>query len=305
MLKIWLSAIRIPFFTATIIPVIFGAILAWHDSGSFLWVPFILTMIGAIFIHAGTNLANDYFDHCSGCDAANLTPTPFSGGSRVIQKGLIAPKKIFYAFSIFFILGGVIGLYLNHLCGGNVILILGIIGVFLGVFYTAKPFNIGYSSFGELAVGAGFGPLMVMGSFYVQARTLSPGVFLASIPIGILIAMVVFINEFPDYEGDKSVKKKTLVVILGKKKAVILYNILLASVYVIVIAFIIFKIFPVICLIALLSLPLAIKAFIAAGKNYDKIYELLPANASTIALHLLIGVLLSLGIILDKIFKGA
>ena len=92
--KIWLRAMRVPFFTATIIPVALGSVIAWHDTASFLWVRFWLTMAGAVLIHAGTNLANDYFDHITGCDEANPTPTPFSGGSRVIQEGLITPRSI-------------------------------------------------------------------------------------------------------------------------------------------------------------------------------------------------------------------
>ncbi|MFQ5952884.1 MAG: prenyltransferase, partial [Candidatus Omnitrophota bacterium] len=114
--------------------------------------------------------------------------------------------------------------------------------------------------------------------------------------------LVLFINEFPDYVGDKSVGKRTLVVILGKKNAVILYHSLLAAAYLIVIALVMFKLLPPLCLIVLLSLPLALRAFMVSRKNFDKIYELLPANAFTIGLHLLFGLLLSVGFVLDKIF---
>jgi 1,4-dihydroxy-2-naphthoate octaprenyltransferase len=300
-LKIWLRAIRIPFFTATIIPVTLGSIIAWYDTDDFIWTRFWLTMFGALFIHMGVNLANDYFDYISGCDELNPTPTPFSGGSRVIQERLIAPRKILCVSLVSFILGGTIGLYLNYLSAGNMILILGVIGVFLGFFYTAGPFRIGYGSFGELAVGIGFGPLMVLGSYYVQAQSLSFRVFLISIPIGILIALVLFINEFPDYQADKSVDKRTMVVILGKRNAVKLYHILLGIVYLLIILFVIFGILPVFCLIVFLSLPLTVKAFVVSKKNFNKIYELLPANASTIGLHSLIGLLLSISIVLDKI----
>src|SRR3989338_2088894 len=228
-LKIWIKAFRVPFFTATIVPIALGSVAAWCDTSRFLWLRFWLALFGGVLMHAGTNLANDYFDHISGCDEANPNPTPFSGGSRDIQEGLIPAKGVLKAFIICFVLGGAIGLYLNNICGRNIILILGIIGVFLGIFYTAKPFRIGYGSFGELAVGIGFGPLMVMGAYYVQAKTLPMSAFLISIPIGILIALVLYINEFPDYEGDKAVGKRTLVVILGKKNAALLYHILLAS----------------------------------------------------------------------------
>lgn len=300
--KIWLKAIRIPFATATIIPVVLGSIIAWYDTNKFMWMHFWLVMLGALLIHIGTNLANDYFDHLSGCDKANSNPTPFSGGSRVIQQGLIAPKKILYVSLVVFILGSVIGLFLNYLSGKNVILILGIIGVFLGFFYTAKPLRIGYGNLGELAVGVGFGPLIVMGSYYVQTQDLPFRIFLISIPIGILIAIVLFINEFPDYAADKAVGKRTLVVILGKKRSVILYHSLLTVIYLVIISLVIFKFLPFICLIALLSLPLAFRAFVISKKNFDKIYELLPANASTIGLHSIIGLLLCIGFILDKAF---
>lgn len=297
---IWFKAIRVPFFTATVVPVVLGAALAWYDTSGFMWMRFWLTLIGALLIHAGTNLANDYFDHVSGSDEANPNPTPFSGGSRVIQNGLIAPGSILLAAITALVFGSGVGLYLNALSGGNVILALGVVGVFLGVFYSAKPFRVGYRSFGEIAVGIGFGPLMVLGAYYVQAKHMSLGAFLTSIPIGILIALVVFINEFPDYAGDKAAGKRTLVVILGKRRAVILYHLLLAGAYICILPLVIFKYLPAICLIVFFSLPLAVKAVMVSRKNFDKVYELLPANASTIGLHSFIGILLCAGIILDK-----
>jgi 1,4-dihydroxy-2-naphthoate polyprenyltransferase len=302
LIKLWIKESRAPFFTGTIVPVVLGSVLAWHDTSIFLWQEFWLTLVGAILIHAGTNISNDYFDHLSGGDEANPNYSQFNGGSRMIQNGLITPKNVLYGSLVCFALGGAIGLYLNFVSGGNMILLLGVIGVFLGFFYTAKPFKIGYQSFGELAVGIGFGPLMVMGSYYVQAQQLSIRVFLVSIPIGILIALIVFINEFPDYFADKKVRKKTLVVVLGKKNAVTLYHFSLLAIYLTIIFLVIFKILPSICLIALLSLPIAIKAFVVSRSNFNRIHELLPANALTIQLHSFIGLLLFIAIILDKFF---
>ena len=301
-LGVWFKAIRVPFFTATIIPVTLGSILAWYDANNFNWIKFCWTLLGAMFIHAGTNLGNDYFDHLSGGDAANPNPTPFSGGSRVIQQGLIAPYQILFAALLFFVLGSAIGLYLNYVSGRNVVLILGIIGVFLGFFYSAKPLRIGYGSFGELAVGVGFGPLMVMGSYFVQARSLSFKALLISLPIGILIALVLLINEFPDYLADKKVGKRTLVVTLGKPGAVVLYHILLAGAYLIILFLMLFRFLPLYSFIVFLSLPLAIKAFVVSKRDFDKIYELLPANASTIGLHSVIGGLLGVSFLLDRMF---
>lgn len=302
-ISLWIRAARAPFFTGVIVPVIMGAVLAWHDTSSFLWLEFWLTLIGAVLIHAGTNMANDYFDHRSGCDEANPNPTPFSGGSRVIQNGLITPKRMLFAALLTFAIGGGIGLYLNYLSGKNVILIIGLLGLFLAFFYTANPFKIAYRTFGEIAVGIGFGPLIVIGAYFVQANHLSMREFWVSIPIGILIALILYINEFPDYDGDKQVGKKTLVVMLGKRKAAILYHLLLLATYLAIALLVAFKFLPYFCLIALISLPIAIKAYVVSRNNFNKIFELLPANASTIKLHSSVGILLCVGVILDKIFR--
>ncbi|MFQ6066842.1 MAG: prenyltransferase, partial [bacterium] len=211
-LKIWLRAVRAQFFTASVVPVILGTSVALHSSGQFNLFLFCLTLAGIIFAHAGTNLANDYYDHRSGNDFVNKSPTPFSGGSRVIQNGLISAKKILVAALVFFALATSIGLYLNHVCRGNLILILAFLGGFLGFFYTADPLKIGYRGIGELAVSFGFGPPLVLGSYYVQTQNLSWEPVWSSIPIGLLIGLVLYLNEFPDYEPDKTVGKKTLVV---------------------------------------------------------------------------------------------
>ncbi len=302
--RVWMKAVRAPFFTATVIPVILGSVVAWNRTGLFNWGYLWLTLMGIIFIHAGTNLSNDYFDHTSGDDEVNKTPTPFSGGSRVIQDKLIEPRKVLYAALAFFALGSLVGLYLNYVSPGNIILILGVIGIALGFFYTADPLRIGYTGFGELTVSLGFGPLVVLGSYYVQARSLSWEPLWASIPVSILIALVLYINEFPDYEADREVNKRTLVVILGKKKAVQGYFLLLCLTYLFIVLAAFFKIIPRLALVTLVTIPLALKAVRIAKVNFGDPYKLLPANSATIGLHSLVGLLLAAGYILDKVFIG-
>lgn len=302
-MMIWLKAVRPHFFTATLVPITLGAVIAWYQFGKFNWSYFLFALIGGLFIHAGLDLANDYFDHTSGVDEINRFSTPFSGGSRVIQERILTPHQVLRGSIFCFLAGITIGLYLNFVLPGNVLLIIGIIGIFLAFFYNADPIRIGYTGFGELSVGLGFGPVMVLGSYYVQAHQISWLPFLASIPIGILIALVLYINEFPDYEADKQAGKRTLVVILGKKKAVKVYYLLLGFVYLWVILGVISKNFPYFALIIFITLPLCIKAIRVAKSNYDKIYELLPANAATIGLHLTIGLLLSGSYLLDRLVK--
>jgi 1,4-dihydroxy-2-naphthoate polyprenyltransferase len=302
-IRLWAKAIRAPFYTATIIPIVLGAVIAWSEIDHFRWGYFILALAGGILIHTGVNLANDYFDHLSRNDWNNKTPTPFSGGSRLIQNNLLKPYQFLLASLICFGLGSAIGLYLNHVLTGNVILYLGIIGVFLGFFYTATPIQIGYKGFGlgELAVGLGFGPLMVLGSYYVQAQQISLIPILASIPVMILIALVVYINEFPDYEADKSVNKRTLPVILGTDKASYIFSGFFLMAYFLTILFVIMEILPALALLTLLTLPLAIKAIKIARKHNDKVTELLPANMSTIAAHFAFGACLIIAYVIDNL----
>lgn len=299
----WLKAIRAPFFTASIVPVILGSVLAWYETGGFNWFYGWLTMFGVILCHTGTNLANDYFDHTSGNDEVNKTPTPFSGGSRIIQQQLLPPRQILLGSLIAFGLCSFIGLYLWLMIGGVMILVLGLIGVLLGFFYTADPIRIGYRGFGlsEAAVGFGVGPLVVLGAYYVQSQRLDWLPLWASVPIGILIALVLYINEFPDYEADKAVSKKTLIVVLGKKKAMYLYDVLLTITYLWVIGGVLLKIFPGLTLLIVLTLPITIKAVRTLHKNYEGVYNLIPANAATILLHLSFGIIFSAGFFLERV----
>lgn len=301
-LKVWIKAARAPFLTATIIPVILGTAVAWSEAGKFNLANFLLVLIGVSFLHTGTNLINDYFDHKTRNDWLNRNPTPFSGGSRVIQEGLVRPVGILVFSLACFIIGSIIGLMINYQLRTNVVLFMGILGVFLGFFYTAFPLKIGYRGFGEMIVGFCFGPLVVMGSYYSQAARFSWTAFWASIPVGILVALILFINEFPDYEADKAVNKNTFVVLFGREKAVIFFNILLWLVYVIIALCAIFKILPWIILITFLTIPAAFRIMDVSNKNFDKVNELLAANAGTIKLHIMVGFLMSVSFLLKAFF---
>ena len=288
---LWITAVRPQFFTAAIIPIALGAAVARHDTGFFSWGLFWLTLIGGVFIHGGLNFTNDYYDFKTGNDVINKTPTPFSGGSRFLREGILKPGQVQAAGLICFAAGSAIGLYLNYICGGYTILLIGIVGVFIAYFYNADPLKIGYTRLSEVTTGFGFGTLMVLGAYYVQARKLSWEAFFASIPIAILIALVQFINQFPDYEADKAARKNNTVVMAGKVKAVGYYKFFLISVYVIVLAGMAAKVFPFTAVITFVTLPAALKAMKVACAHFDKIKELLPANALTIAIHVSFGVL--------------
>jgi len=274
----WLAETRYPFLTVTIFPVILGTVIAYVKTEFFNLFYFILTLLGAVSLHLGTNIINDYFDHKSGNDEANNEfVRPFSGGSRMIQLGLLTPLEVLTAAIIFFAVGIFIGLYLTFKCGLPV-LILGLIGVISGFFYTAPILNWASCGFGELLVGLNFGILITLGSFYVQTKSFSLDVLLASIPLGILVSAILWINEFPDYNADKKVGKKTLVVRLGKKKASDILTFILLLPYLIIIFGVISEYLPKTFLFSFISLPFVIQAIYYLRKFYNNPFEMAAGN---------------------------
>ena len=293
-LRNWRMAIRIPFLTASVVPVLLGAAIAWAVTGTLHWWFFLLTLLAGLLIQIGTNVINDYSDHKSGNDEVNREfVRPFSGGSRVIQLGLLTPLEVLAGASLALILSSAIGFYLAW-ARGPLILILGAIGLISGVFYTGGIFNWAKRGIGELLVGLNFGILMALGAYYVQAQSFSWLPVIAAIPVSLLIAAVLYINEFPDYAADKQVGKNTLVVRLGRAKAVNLYAVMMAGVYLAIGVGVATSVLPLTALLGLITLPLAVRALQHARKNYASSFDLIPANALTVTVHLATGLLLTL-----------
>ena len=300
-LLIYLEELRAPFFTGSIVPLVLGAIVAWHQTGEFHWGLFFLTILGGILLHAGANVANDYYDHKSGNDPANTEfVRPFTGGSRIIQQGRLTPKEVFTEAIILYGLALAIGIYLTWQCGIWV-LILGVIGALTGFFYTAPPFRLVHRGIGEIFIGLDFGILMTLGSFYVQTSRLAWEPVIVAIPVAILIIMILFINEFQDTQADASVGKNQWVVRLGKSTSAKLYTIMVALVYLSVGVAVLLGVIPASTLLILLSLPIALKAISLTRQFYNDSQKLTPANASTVQLHLIGGVLLCVGYVIDKL----
>ncbi len=297
--KIFIQAVRAPFFTGVIIPTILGSVLAWHSGYPFHWGYFFLTLFGIICIHAGANTINDYFDHLSRNDEINKDYVrPFTGGSRMIQNEIISPKGMLTLSLILYGIGIVIGLILTA-TRGLPILWIGMLGVAVGVLYVMPGINILAKGFGEIGIFTAFGVLCVVGSYYVQAQTLAWEPFFLAFPVGLLITAVLWINEFPDFEADKAVGKTHLVIRLGKMKAARVYSVIVILTYVSIV--IIAAVYNIWLLIGLLPLPIALKIIRNALVNYDNTAALVPSNAGTIQAHMLTGLLLSGGYIIDKL----
>lgn len=297
----WKEAVRLPFFTASVVPVILGAVIAWERTGSFHWDYFILALVAGVALQAGTNLSNDYFDHLSGTDDRNVQfVRPYTGGSRVIQKAIVPAQQILQAALLSFAVGGLIGLYLTW-ARGTMVLWFGLIGAFSGFFYTAPPVRLVATGLGELLVGVNFGVLMTLGSYYVQTRTLAWEPFVASVPLACLISAVLYINEFQDAAADGAVGKNTLVVRLGRQRAVAGYVALVAGAYLVIVVGTLLRAISPFALIALLTAPIAWTAVRTTRAHYDDYLKLAPANAGTVMAHMLMGLLLVVGYAIEKV----
>ena len=300
-LKLYLAELRAPFFTASIVPILLGTAIAHNLTQSLNVLYFVLALIGGVLLHAGANVINDYFDHLSKNDEINSEFVhPFTGGSRLIQEGLLTPPEVLVEALICLFLGSVIGLYLSYKIGW-IILVIGIIGVFSATFYVFPKVNLVGRGIGEVLIGINFGILMTFGAYFVQTGEISFVPIVASLPVALLISAVLYINEFQDAKADHAVGKKHLVVRLGKKQAVKGYIIMMLLTYLIVVLGVVTDTLPPISLIALFTLPLAFKSIKIAQANYDDSIKLVPANASTIMNHLFTGLLLIISFFLDQI----
>ncbi|HLE64515.1 MAG TPA: 1,4-dihydroxy-2-naphthoate octaprenyltransferase [Candidatus Bathyarchaeia archaeon] len=304
---LWFKAMRVPFLQATFVPVILGSVIAWQIIRSFDWGLFLLTLLGASLIQIATNMFNDYFDFKSGNDLQVRHQNPFAGGGRILTAGLIKPSTHLLVSSSILVIGCLIGLYFVFVLGLTQLFWLGLVGVVSSYFYVGPPFKIAYRGVGEFIVGLNFGPIMTLGAYYVQTGTLNVVPFLASIPIGLLIVAVLWINEFPDMEADRAVGKKTLVLRLGYVRSITVYVGLVALSYLLVVLYSLFRLLTSVtitsyaALLVLLTVPLALKAIRGLRSNYKDPHAIIPANAGTIMLHLGFGVLSILGFVIGAL----
>ena len=286
-------ATRLPFLTATIVPIALGGAVAAYN-GAFSWGWWLLALIAGCAVHLGLNIANDLYDDASGADAANTTPTPFSGGSRVMQYGLVSRRAMVRACVGFYTVAIGIGLVLAATRGWE-LLALGAVGVALSLAYTAPPFRLVHRGLGEPVTALGFGPIMALGAYFVCAQAWSWDVVYASLPVAILIALVLYVNQIPDRIGDAESGKRTLIVRWPARRVERAYAAATITAFVLIAAGPALGITPWWTLIALVTAPMARSVYRGICANYDQPYALMPAMQSNIGLHLFTGLLLVAG----------
>jgi 1,4-dihydroxy-2-naphthoate octaprenyltransferase len=287
-----LRATRLPFLTATIIPVVLGILIA-TAHGSFDAVAAILTIVGASFVQLGLNVVNDVFDTTQGADELNVTPTQYSGGSRVIQYGLVSLRGMAWLAVLCYLVAGAIGLILLATRGSTALLVIGVVGMVVSIGYTAPPLKLVYRGLGELAVAVGFGPLMLLGAYVVQSGgSLSWEPFMASLPVALLVALILYVNEIPDRRGDAIAGKRTLPVRFSKKLVVRGYLAATVAAFAIVVGGVAASVLPWAALVALAGIPLARQVHRGLVSAYDQPYVLMSFMGTNIRLHLTVGGLL-------------
>jgi 1,4-dihydroxy-2-naphthoate polyprenyltransferase len=210
-LRIWLMAARPKTLPVGLAPVLVGTALA-GTIGVFDPLRFVATLLGAIFIQVGANLSNDYSDARRGADTEDRL-----GPVRVTAGGLVPPKAVLIATYVTFGLAVLTGVYLIVVAGWELLLV-GAASIVAGVLYTGGPRPYGYEGLGELFVFLFFGIVAVAGSFFVQTETLVWEAFALAVPVGLLAAAVLVVNNVRDLETDRRAGKRTLAVRLGRER---------------------------------------------------------------------------------------
>ena len=209
--KIWLMASRVRTLPAAVAPVLVGTALA-ATSGTFRVGVFVAALLGALFIQVGTNLSNDYSDARRGADTEDRL-----GPVRVTAGGLVPPKQVLRATYVSFGLAVVCGIYLVAMSGFE-LLVIGVLSILAGVLYTGGPRPYGYEGLGEVFVFLFFGIAAVAGSTFAQLETFPPEAFVLAVPVGLLAAAILVVNNVRDLDTDRRVGKRTLAVRLGRSR---------------------------------------------------------------------------------------
>ena len=287
---------RAPFLSASIFPVLIAGAYA-AQSGELSWSAFLLALVGAASVHIAANTWNDMYDWKSGADKINHDYfLPYSGGSRAIELGLITERGLMKIAIGAVVVALACGLGIAAL-GSPVVLPLGLLGVLAAWTYTAPPLRlIARRGLGELLIGVAFGPLLSVGAVAAVTGSIDPVAALLGIPVGLLTTAILWINEFPDAPSDALAGKTHLVVTMGTSAARWGYVALIAVAFGTLVALVAVGTLAPTALLALLTLPLAVRSTIILFREYRS-RALVRANVGTIILQGAFGFTLACGIL--------
>jgi 1,4-dihydroxy-2-naphthoate polyprenyltransferase len=275
----WWHALRPRTLPAGAVPVVVGSALAVR-YGAFHGPSALAALMVALLLQIATNLGNDYWDHVKGADTPNRKGRP-----RVVSSGLLPAHHVRNAALAVFLLAGFVGLSLVPRAG-LVVLLIGAVSILAGIFYTAGPKPLGYIGLGDLSVFVFFGPVAVMGTFYVQALTWDPWVLLASVPVGALATAILVVNNLRDLPTDRAVGKNTFAVLIGPTGSRAEYLVLVLLAYLVPFVFFMQSGF-LLFLLPMVSLPLAFFLVVRVFSEGDaqRMNALLERTAMLLLVH--------------------
>jgi 1,4-dihydroxy-2-naphthoate octaprenyltransferase len=225
-LRLWVVAARPRTLPAAVAPVLVGTALA-ASEGVFRPLAFVAALLGSVFIQIGTNLSNDYSDARRGADTEDRL-----GPVRVTAGGLMPPRRVLVGTYVAFAIAVGCGLYLAAIAGWQ-LLVVGAASILAGVLYTGGPRPYGYEGLGEVFVFLFFGLVAVVGSYFVQTEELRWEAFALAIPVGLLAAAILVVNNVRDVDTDRRAGKRTLAVRLGRERARRLFALMLLLAFVV------------------------------------------------------------------------
>jgi 1,4-dihydroxy-2-naphthoate octaprenyltransferase len=290
--KIWLMAARVRTLPAAIAPVLVGTALAGY-AGVFHPLRFVAALIGAIFIQVGTNLSNDYSDARRGADAEDRL-----GPVRVTAGGLVPPRRVLVATYVSFGVAVLAGVYLIAVAGWELLLV-GAASILAGVLYTGGPRPYGYEGLGELFVFLFFGIVAVAGSYFVQVKHLDWEAFALAVPVGLIAAGILVVNNVRDIDTDRRAGKRTLAVRLGRGGTRVLFSLIIYLSYLLAPVTWLFGPLSGWLLLPWLTLPLAATVVRTVRNNTDG-PSLNETLARTGMLQLTFCTLLAAGLLLSR-----
>lgn len=216
MIKNWISAARPRTLPTSIAPVILATTYAWQDDKAD-WKVFTICMLFALAAQIASNFANDYFDYKHGSDKPNRV-----GPRRAVASGDIKPKTMLRATIITLAIAAVLGCMLIPV-GGWPLVLLGAIIILFALAYSAGPYPLSYHGLGEVTVFVFFGLVPVTATYWLQTQSITSEVLIGAAAMGLLSSNILLVNNYRDYHTDQEDGKRTSVVILGRKFAIVTY----------------------------------------------------------------------------------
>ncbi|HVB72482.1 MAG TPA: 1,4-dihydroxy-2-naphthoate octaprenyltransferase [Ktedonobacteraceae bacterium] len=297
-LRIWWNGMRPAYLPLSLMPVLLGSALAWTQSissitprGDFHPQRFIALLLTVLCLQIGAHLVNDYYDYLRGIDTSNAL-----GPGGLIQQGLIKPVRVLGIGLVMLLLGILLGL-LTAIAGGAQILIYVLAGLLCAYFYSATSFSLASTMLGEVVSFFIFGPLLTLAAYLLQTGHVNRAVFIYSLPLGLLAAAFIHLNNMRDAESDAQAGKYTLATLIGLRLSRLLYLLLLLGAYAPIIALAVPRYAPHILLITLWTLP-GLVVLITGVLRTDSPASLHLHMRKTLALETLFAILLIVALII-------